>query len=335
VSHTLEEIAKLTGAELRGTGGRSIEGVATLINATSEQLSFFTNSRYHHDLLQTQAGAVVLAAEDVDDCPVTALIVDNPRAVYAQIVRLLHPESKPQSGIDPTASIDRGADIDPTAWIGPNAVVEAGAVVAARVQIGSGSVVGRGAEIGADTRLAANVTLYERVSIGQRCLIHSGAVIGADGFGFANNSGVWDKVPQLGSVVIGDDVEIGACTTIDRGALEDTVIENGVKLDNLIQIAHNVHIGEHTAMAACTGIAGSTRVGKRCTLAGGVILVGHIELVDDVHVTCMSLVTKSINKPGSYSSGSPLQESGEWRKNAVRVKQLDAMARKLKTLERG
>ncbi|OOZ41190.1 UDP-3-O-(3-hydroxymyristoyl)glucosamine N-acyltransferase [Solemya pervernicosa gill symbiont] len=333
MSYTLGELAELTNAELRGDPSRSISAIATLNNAGPNQLSFFTNSRYRQELLNTTAEAVVISYQEVDASPVDALVVDNPRAIYAQIAKLLYPEPQASAGCHPSATVSDDATIDPTASIGANCFIDRGASIGAGVQIGPGSVISKGVVVGAASRLVANVTLCDGVCIGERVLLHPGVVIGGDGFGLANNNGVWEKVPQIGSVTVGDDVEIGANTTVDRGALEDTVIEEGVKLDNLIQVAHNAHIGAHTAIAACTGIAGSAKIGKRCTIAGAAVVVGHIEIVDDVHISCMSVVTKSIRHPGSYSSGSPLQESGEWRKNAVRMKQLDAMARKIKALE--
>ena len=247
---------------------------------------------------------------------------------------LLFPHAPAPVGVHPTAVVDPQAVVDGSASIGPHAVVEAGARIGARCEVGAGCFVGREAVIGADTRLLPNVTIYHECVLGERVLIQAGAVIGGDGFGFANDGGRWVKIPQLGRVVIGDDVEVGANSTIDRGAIDDTVVEEGVKIDNLVMVAHNVHIGAHSAAAGCVGIAGSARIGRHCTLAGGVGIVGHLEIADGVHVTGMSMVTHAIHESGVYSSGTPLMENREWRKSSVRFKQLDDMARRLRELEK-
>lgn len=331
---SLGELAKQLGVELVGDASCSITGVATLQTAKPGQISFLANSRYRRYLASSQASAVILRPDDMEGCSVNALVSTNPYLTYARVATLLNPQARQLAGIHPSAVVEPSASIDPDAAIAANCYIAAGASIAAGVQIGSGCAVGEDASIGADSRLAANVSIADGVEIGQRVLIHSGAVIGSDGFGFAPDQGEWFKVPQLGSVIIGDDVEIGANTTIDRGALEDTVIEEGVKLDNQLQIAHNVRIGAHTAIAGATAIAGSTTIGKRCQIGGAVGIVGHLTIVDDVHITAMSLVTGNIKQSGLYSSGTPLASNKEWRKNAARFGQLDDMARRLRALEK-
>jgi len=333
VAVTLKELAVRVGATVRGDDSVLIEGIATLRNAGPRDLSFFANRRYRRDLRETRAGAVLLAPEDLDDCPVPALVAANTRLAYALIAELLHPLPAVEAGVHPDASVSPEAELGAGVVVGAGSVVEAGARLGAGVQVGPGCVVGRDVRIGGGSRLVASVTLCHGVSIGCRVLIHPGAVIGADGFGLALEEGVWHKVPQIGSVQIGDDVEIGANTTVDRGAIEDTVIEEGVKLDNQIQVAHNVHIGAHTAIAGCAGIAGSTRIGRRCQIAGAAEISGHLEIVDDVVVTVGSLVTNDIREPGVYSSGSPLMPNGQWRRSMARIKQIDELAKRIKALE--
>jgi len=333
VAVTLKELATRVGATLHGDGSILIDGLATLRGAGPSHLSFFANPRYRRDLRETRAGAVLLTEADVGDCPTAALVAANTRLAYARIAELLHPEPPAEPGIDPKASVSDKADLAGNVSVGPGSVVEAGARLAPGVVIGPGCVVGRDVVVGEGSRLVANVTLCHGVRLGRRVLIHPGAVIGADGFGLALEEGRWHKVPQVGAVSIGDDVEIGANTTIDRGALEDTVIEEGVKLDNQIQVAHNVRIGAHTAIAGCTGIAGSARIGKRCQIGGAASISGHLEIVDDVVITVRSLVTNDIREPGVYSSGSPLLPNKQWRRSMARVKQLDELAKRIKSLE--
>lgn len=335
MSYSLRDIAEQLEAQLHGDEEGRIDHVATLAEAGPGGISFLANRRYRPQLLTTRATAVILGEEFLSSCPVTALVVSNPYLGYARVAALLAPERPVPAGVDPSASVSDKASVDESAWIGPQAVIEDDAIVGARTRLGPGCVVGRNASIGEDCELAANVTIYHDVRIGNRALLHAGVVIGADGFGIANDEGVWVKVPQLGSVVIGDDVEIGANTTIDRGALADTVIENGVKLDNLIQVGHNVHIGAHTAIAGGVAIGGSATIGKRCTIGGAASLAGHLEIADDVHLTGRSAVPNSITKPGIYSSGAPvIQENRTWRRNIVRIRQLDDMAKRLRSLEK-
>jgi UDP-3-O-[3-hydroxymyristoyl] glucosamine N-acyltransferase len=320
---SLGELAVRFGLTLRGEPGLTVRSVATLSRANSGALSFLANSRYRRQLESTQASAVILSAEDEAHCPVAALIDPNPYLAYARIAALLHPEPAPEPGIHPSAVVAGGARVAASASIGPLAVIEEGAQIGERVLIGPGCIVQKGAAVGADSTLRSRVNLYPGVTLGQRCILHAGAVVGADGFGFAPNNGTWEKVPQVGSVRIGDDVEIGANTTIDRGAIDDTVVENGVKLDNQIQVGHNVVIGAHTAIAACTGISGSTVIGRRCMIGGMVGFAGHLSIADDVVVTGCSLVSASIKKPGSYSSGMPTVETRLWRRMVAHLRRLD------------
>ncbi|HEY9199679.1 MAG TPA: UDP-3-O-(3-hydroxymyristoyl)glucosamine N-acyltransferase [Gammaproteobacteria bacterium] len=334
VGLTLGELAERSGADLHGDAALPIDGVCTLQDGRAGCIGFLANTHYRRYLADTRAAAVILGADDLPACPVPALVSANPYATYARVAALLSPPTAAAPGVHPSAVVAADARIDPSASIGPLSVIEAGAEIAAGVTIGPGCVVGRGVRIGADTRLIANVTLCHAVQLGARCLIHPGAVIGSDGFGIANEGGRWLKVPQLGSVRIGDDVEIGANTSIDRGALDDTVIAAGVKLDNQIQVAHNVQIGEHTAVAGCVGISGSAKIGAHCMLAGGVGVVGHLEIADGTVVTGMSMVTKSITERGVYSSGLAAMPSDQWNKIVARLRRLDDMAKRLQALER-
>jgi UDP-3-O-[3-hydroxymyristoyl] glucosamine N-acyltransferase len=320
---SLGELAVRFGLTLRGEPSLTIRRVATLSHADTGALSFLANSRYRRQLESTRATAVLVSAEDESHCPVAALIDPNPYLAYARIAALLHPPVSEAPGIHPSAVVAGGARIAASASIGPLAVIEEDAQIAERVLIGPGCIVQRGARIGADSTLLSRVNLYPGVTVGQRCILHAGAVVGADGFGFAPNRGTWVKVPQVGSVRIGDDVEIGANTTIDRGAIDDTVVENGVKLDNQIQVGHNVTIGAHTAIAACTGISGSTVIGQRCMIGGMVGFAGHLNIADDVVVTGCSLVSASIKKAGSYSSGMPTVETRLWRRMVAHLRRLD------------
>jgi len=333
VALSLGELADRLGAELVGDPAGSIERVATLERAGPGAVSFFSNRRYRKQLSGTRASAVILAREYLSSCPVDALVTDNPYLGYARAAAILNPEPEPQPGVHPRAWVSERARVDPGAWVGPNAVVEAQAEIGAGVFVGPCCVVGERARVGAGSRLYASVTLRHDVRVGERARLHPGVVIGADGFGIANDGGAWVKVPQLGSVRIGDDVEIGANSTVDRGALEDTVIEDGVKLDNQVQIAHNVHIGANTAVAGCVGIAGSAKIGRRCTIGGASAINGHIEIADDVHLTGATHVHNSIEKPGVYSSGMLLQDNRSWRRTLARLRKLDDMARRLRALE--
>jgi len=332
---SLGELAVRFGCTLQGDPGVTVRRVGTLESAAADAVTFLANPKYRRFLASTQAGAVILEPAFAAECRVPALLHKNPYATYARIASVLHPFTSAPAGIHPSAVIDPSAIIDASAAIGPLSVIGARARIGERAVIGPHCIVQQDAVIGTDTRLSASVTLCERVVVGERCLLHPGVVIGADGFGFAPDRGGLVKVPQVGAVRIGNDVEIGANTTIDRGAIEDTVIEDGVKLDNQIQIGHNVRVGEHTVIAACTGISGSTVIGKRCLIGGLVGMAGHISIGDDVVIAGKSAVSNSIDKPGMYSNVLILEEATKWRRNAVRVKQLDDLAKTVKQLSRG
>jgi UDP-3-O-[3-hydroxymyristoyl] glucosamine N-acyltransferase len=333
LEYALADLAARLGAALHGDGAVVLRRVDTLARADAEALCFFGNRRHRDALAATRAGAVILAEEDRGLCPVASLVVPNPYLAYAHAAQLLHPRPRRTGGRHLSAVVSEDARVDSTAWIGPTAVVEEGAEIGARVFVGPGCIVGADCRIGEDSRLVARVTLSEGTQVGKRVLIHPGAVIGREGFGFAKDGEHWVRIPQLGRVRLGDDVEIGANTTVDRGALEDTVIADGAKLDNLIQIGHNCLIGENTAMAACSGISGSTRIGRNCTIAGAVGMAGHLEIGDNVHFTGMAMVTRSFPEAGIYSSGIPAMPNADWRRNAARFRHLDDMAKRLKRLE--
>jgi UDP-3-O-[3-hydroxymyristoyl] glucosamine N-acyltransferase len=329
----LAELAVRFGCELQGDPDALIERVASLQEASAGSLAFLANPRYRRFLAGTRATAVVLDAASAAGCPVAALVAVNPYATYARIAQLLYPVAPVAGGRHPSAAIEAGAQVDPSAWVGALAYVAAGATIGPRSFIGPGSVVLAGAQVGADTRLVARVTLGEGVRIGERCLLHPGSVIGADGFGQAPDAGTYVKVPQVGAAVLGDDVEVGANTTIDRGAIGDTVIGDGVKIDNQVQIGHNVRIGEHTVIAGCAGISGSAVIGRRCLIGGMVGVAGHLEICDDVAVTGRTMVSSSIRQPGVYSSALHADEAKRFRRNAARFQQLDQLARRVRRLE--
>ena len=330
---TLRDLAARLGVDLHGDLDLRVNRVAELTHADSSSVAFLADPKYRPDLKRTSAGAVVLRAADLADCPVAALISPDPHLTFALAARLLHPPAPVVGGRHPSAVIADRVSIDPSAWIGPLAVVEEGVVIGPRVFVGPGSVIGARCQVGEDSRLVAQVTLCEGTIVGKRALLHPGCVIGREGFGFARERDRWLRVPQLGRAILGDDVEVGVNSAVDRGSLGDTVIADGVKIDNLIQIGHNVRIGENTAMAACSGISGSTRIGRNCTIAGAVGMAGHLEIGDDVHFTGMAMVTRSFPDPGAYSSGIPAMPNAEWRRAVVRFRQLDDLARRLKRLE--
>lgn len=331
---TLGQLAERLGAALRGAADTPISGLATLQDAGPDQLSFLANPQYRKFLADSRAAAVLLTPADAEGYAGAALVVDSPYLAYAQLSHLFDRKPKGAAGVHPTALVAADAQVDASASIGAYAVIESGARIGANVTVGAHCFVGARSVVGDGGWLAPRVTLYHDVRIGARVVIQSGAVLGGEGFGFASEKGVWQKIAQLGGVCVGDDVEIGANTTIDRGALADTLIGNGVKLDNQIMIAHNVQIGDNTAMAGCVGISGSTKIGRNCMIAGGVGMVGHIEVCDGVFVTGMTMVTRSITEPGAYSSGTAMQPAGEWKKSAARLRQLDDMARRLQQLEK-
>lgn len=337
-SYTLAELADINALELRGDGHLEISGLGTLQEATSSELSFLASANYAKYLSTSKAGAVILSAEMAEQYIGNCLIAANPYLAFAKISALFDVSPKSVAGVHTAAHVDTTANIDNTASIAAGAVIETGASIEAGASIGANCVVGADAVIGANTRLHPNSTVAYGVTLGANCIVHSGAVIGSDGFGFAPNktdSGIeWVKIHQLGGVVLGNNVEIGANTSIDRGALGDTVIGSGVKIDNQCQIAHNVTIGDNTAIAASTAIAGSTSLGANCTIAGCVGIVGHLSIADGVHITGMSMVSKSITKAGSYSSGTPMTDTASWRKNAVRMRQLDQMSKRISSLEK-
>lgn len=332
---TLGELAVRFGCVLQGDPAVRVTCVSGLHEATAEAVSFVANRKYRRYLAETHAGVVILEPQFAGECKVPALLAKNPYAVYARVATLLYPAAPVDAGVHPTAVVDASAKIDATASIGPHCVVGSNVRIGARAVLGPASIVMRDASIDADTRLVARVTIGERVSIGARGIFHPGVVIGADGFGMAPEAGSWVKVPQLGSVRIGDDVEVGANTTIDRGAIGDTIIEDDVKLDNQIQIGHNVRVGAHTAMAAGVGIAGSTTIGKHCLIAGKVGITGQIEICDGVIINGHSTVSGSIRKPGTYAGALGLEESNQFRRNAARFRQLDDMAKQLRRLSQG
>lgn len=330
----LKKLADHVGGYVIGDDECMIDRVATLKNADSGAISFLTNLKYKTELHATKASAVILTEKHAAECKTNALVVSYPHPAYAKIATLLYSDESNHKGIHPTAVIGEGCHIDATAWVGPQVVIESGASIAAGSIIGPGCYIGRDTLLGRDCRLMPNVTVMHNCRIGERVMIHPGVVIGADGFGQANDNGRWIKVPQVGAVQIGNDVEIGAGTAIDRGTIEDTIIEDGVKLDNLIQIAHNVRIGSNTVMAGTSAVAGSTTIGKNCAIGGQVGIVGHLTIVDNVTITACSSVLQSINAPGIYSSSAPLEPNKQWHKNHARFKQLDEMARRIKALEK-
>ncbi|MEH6639029.1 MAG: UDP-3-O-(3-hydroxymyristoyl)glucosamine N-acyltransferase [Porticoccaceae bacterium] len=329
----LSDIASWLGTELQGDGSILILRLNTLQDAGVGELAFLANKSYRSQLATTQASALILSPADAENFDGNALIHANPYVCYARVTALFDAAPRPAAGVHSTAVIDASARVAPSASVGPHVVIGARVTIGERVRIGAGSSIGDDSAVGDDTNIAANVSIYHSISIGKQVNVHSGSVIGADGFGFANDGGQWVKIHQLGGVEIGDRVEIGACTTIDRGALGNTVIENGVILDNHVQIAHNVRLGENTAMAAYSGIAGSTTVGKNCIFAGQAGAVGHVTVCDNVQAMARCTLSKSVTEPGSYSSGLLMSETPKWRKNAVRFGQLNDMALRLKKLE--
>ncbi len=331
--YRLSDLASEIGADLRGDGDLEITSLATLQDAQADQLSFLANPSYQQFLHSTKAGAVIIAPPLADQYPGNRLVTDQPYLAYARLTALFAP-ARPAPGVHSSAVISPDAKVDSSAAIGALVVIEAGAEVGEGCVLEAGCYLGRGAKLGRHCRLFANVTVYSDVIVGDNATLHSGAVLGADGFGFAPSPDGWEKIYQLGTVRIGDHVEVGAGTTVDRGALGDTVIGHCVKLDNQVQIAHNVQIGDYTAIAACSAVAGSTRIGKRCTIAGAVGIVGHLDIADNVHVSAMTLVTKSIPEAGSYSSGTPMQDTRQWRKSAVRFAQLEQLNDRVKKLEK-
>jgi len=333
---SLGQLAVRFGCELRGDPEQIIDRVATLARADDRAVTFLANSGYRSQLASTRAGAVILSAADAASCPVSALVTADPYVVYARVAAELHPRAPVESGVHPSAVVGLGTIVPASCEVGPGVILGRGVVLGERVVLGPRAVVGDRVAIGADTRLMPGVTVCADVRIGLRCVLHTGVVLGSDGFGFARErEGSYLKVPQLGSVQVGDDVEIGANTTVDRGAIDDTVIGNGVKLDNQIQVGHNVCIGEHTVIAAQTGISGSTTIGARCTIGGQAGFAGHIVVADDVFIGGGTSVTGSIREAGVYAGGgTPADHLQRWRRNMARFGQLDDLARRLRALEK-
>lgn len=330
---TLGELAELLGAKLRGDASYIVTGMATLQSATASQVAFLANPRYRAQLALTQAGAVLLRPDDVADYAGQCLLLPNPYLAFSQLSHHFDRTPAVAVGIHPSAVVAATANIAASARIGAHVVIGEHVHIAEGVIIEAGAVIYDRVSIDRDSHIRARVVIHHDCQLGARVTLHAGAVIGGEGFGFANEQGQWRKIAQLGRVIIHDDVDIGSNTTIDRGALDDTVIHQGVIIDNQVQIAHNVVIGAHTAIAACSGISGSTRIGAYCVLAGGVGLVGHIEVCDRVQITGMTMVTKSITEPGSYSSGTAFDRTDKWKKMAVRLRRLDALAERVKQLE--
>jgi UDP-3-O-[3-hydroxymyristoyl] glucosamine N-acyltransferase len=341
VSLSLSEIVgALAGefnAELLADAQTQIQSLASLEAATPHSLSFISNAKYVGQLAASAAACVIVSPQFKEAALArgACIVVSDPYRYFARVTQLwkLHHDELPAALIHPTAVIDPSAQIGDKVFVGAFACIAAGAVIASGVRIGEHTVIGRNARVGAGSRLAARVTLGERCLVGERCILHPGVVIGADGFGFAPHAGGWEKIEQLGRVRIGNDVEIGANTCIDRGALDDTVIEDGVKLDNLVQIGHNVHVGANTAMAGCAGVAGSARIGANCTVGGGAIVLGHLEIASHVNISAGTLVSKSIHKPGHYTGIFPLDENANWERNAASLKQLHRLRERIKQLE--
>jgi UDP-3-O-[3-hydroxymyristoyl] glucosamine N-acyltransferase len=333
MSYTLAELAELTNSVVYGDADCRITGVATLQLAQQGDISFLANRRYLRYLASTQASAVITSPDDQSSCPVNNLVSGDPYLAFVRIVHHFHPGQPCLPGISPSAVISDSAGIAPSAFIGAHAVIGDDTDIGENVYIGPGCVLGKRVTIAANTRLVANISICDGVSIGRRVILHPGVVIGADGFGIVEDDEKWLKIPQIGSVIIGDDVEIGANTTIDRGALGDTVIEQDVKIDNQVQIGHNVRIGAHTAIAGCVGVAGSASIGRNCKIGGMTAISGHIEIADNVIINGMTGVANSIKQAGHYGSAIPAMDARIWKKNVVRFKQLDDMVKRLKHLE--
>jgi UDP-3-O-[3-hydroxymyristoyl] glucosamine N-acyltransferase len=333
-AYRLADIVERFGGRVEGDAETTVNQIATLDSAEANQIAFLANSKYRTQLESTHAAAVIVSQADAEATAIPRIVCDNPYSYFAKLSAFLNPLPDFPAGIHPSAVIGEGANVSPAAYIGPHVTIGEGASVGADSVIMSGCSIGARASIGENTRLYPRVVVYHDCVVGHNCIVHSGAVIGADGFGIAMDAGAWLKIPQIGRAIIGNDVEIGANTTVDRGALDDTVIEDGVKLDNLVQIAHNVRIGAHTAMAGCSGIAGSTTIGRYCRIGGSAGISGHLTIADGVEVSAFTLVAKSIREPGTYSGSYPFSEINDWRKNAVHLRHLGEMAARLKQMEK-
>jgi UDP-3-O-[3-hydroxymyristoyl] glucosamine N-acyltransferase len=330
----LADLAERFGGEVVGRGDTVVRRVASLRNAEPGDLSFFSHGKYRDELAATRASAVIVGAPERDATVLPRIVCSDPYLVFAKVARLFHTDALATAGVHPSAVVAPGAQVAPDAAIGPNCVIGEGACIGPAAEIGAGCAIGAGVVIGAGCRLHAGVTIYSRCEIGERTVLHSGVVIGADGFGYALDGSRWLKIPQTGRVRIGADVEIGANTTIDRGALDDTVIGDGAKLDNQVQIGHNVTIGEHTAIAGCVGIAGSTKIGRHCMIGGAAMIVGHITIADRVMIGGGTVVTKSIDAAGAYAAVFPAMPSREWRRTVAMLRNLERMSERLRVLER-
>lgn len=334
VEYSLKEIAARFGGRLLGNAEITVSQIATLGNAQAGHLTFLASAKYRPLLADTRASAIIVGTADAEITLLPRIVCDNPYVYFAKVSAFLNPLDVVNPGMHPSAVIDDGAYIDPAAYIGPNVVVGTGSRIGAGSVIMAGCSIGAGVIIGDNVRLYPRVVIYNNCVLGNRLIVHSGVVIGADGFGLAmDEAGHWLKIPQIGRVVIGDDVEIGANTTIDCGALDDTVIEEGVKLDNQIQIAHNVRIGAHTAIAACVGIAGSAVIGRHCRIGGGTGILGHTRITDHVEISSYTMIGKSIREPGTYTGIFPFSSHEVWRKNAAQLRHLDELANKMKILQ--
>jgi len=332
VPFTLAEIASRLGGRVVGNQDALIRQVGSLERAGPDQITFLSHLRHKGKLAATRAGAVVLGDSAQDLTAIPRIVCENPYAYFARVSQLFNPVSAPEPGRHPTAQISASAQVAASARVDAGVVVADGARIGERAWIGAGSHVGQGSSIGDDSRLHPSVVVYHECRIGLRAIIHSGAVIGADGFGIAESAGQWIKIPQIGRVLIGDDVEIGANTTIDRGAIDDTILEDGVKLDNQVQVGHNVRIGAHTAIAGCVGIAGSASIGRHCTIGGAAVILGHLELADGVNISAGTLISRSIRQAGTYTGVFPFDRNSSWARNAALLRHLSELADRVRAL---
>ncbi len=333
-AYRLADIAARFGGQVMGDADTRVQQIGTLEKATAGQIAFLANAKYHHQLEGSKASAVILSKADADATTMPRIVCDNPYSYFAKLSAFLNPLPECVPGVHPSAVIGQGTQISPQAHIGPHVTVADGAVIGAGTVVMAGCSIGEGTVVGENSRLYPNVTVYHECVIGNHFVAHSGAVIGSDGFGYAMEEGRWLKIPQIGRVLIGDHVEIGANTTVDRGALDDTVIEEGVILDNQIQVAHNVRIGAHTVIAGCVGIAGSAIIGKYCRIGGSAGILGHLQIADHVEISSFTLIGKSIKEPGSYAGIYPFSRNDEWRSNAVHLRHLGDLVKRVKTLEK-
>lgn len=333
-AYRLADIVARFGGQVEGDADTQVQQIGTLEKATAGQIAFLANAKYRNQLVGSKASAVILSRADADATALPRIVCDNPYSYFARLSAFLNPLPACIPGIHPSAVIGRNTHISAQAHIGPQVTVADGVSIGAGTVVMAGCSIGEGATLGENTRLYPRVTVYQECVIGSHVIVHSGAVIGADGFGIAWEAGRWLKIPQIGRVIIGDHVEIGANTTIDRGALDDTVIEEGVKMDNQIQVAHNVRIGAHTAIAGCVGIAGSATIGKYCRIGGSAGILGHLQIADHVEVASFTLIGKSITESGSYAGIYPFSKNDEWRNNAVHLRHLGELVKRVKALEK-